>query len=144
MTPTYLRKFKVWAGLSGRNRRLSNFQGLLPFYLPPILFLNLFVSCAISSVYCFSFLWRLRVQSSRVVGILQRGLHQHDFGAYFLTQRPLSKLRVFSLFVDQTTSAFIAGFHLLLVPLYLECIVYCIYMCLHVRKKIRSFIWLHS
>lgn len=121
-----LRKFKVQAGLSGRSGRPSNFQSLLPFYLPTTPFLGLFISCAISCVYCLSFLWRLRVQveTAREVGILQRGLHQHDFRAHFLTRRPLSKLRVFSLFVGQTTSAFVAGFHLLLLPLYLECIVY--------------------
>lgn len=99
---------------------------LLPFYLPTTLFLGLLLSWAISCVYCLSFLWRLgvHVETSREVGILQRGLHQHDFGARFLTWRPLSKLTVFSLFVGQTASAFISGFHLLLLPLYLECIVY--------------------
>lgn len=64
------------------------------------------------------------METSREVGILQRGLDQHDSGARSLTWRPLSKHRVFSLFVGQTASAFIAGFHLLLPPLYLDCVVY--------------------
>lgn len=44
------------------------------------------------------------METSREVGILQRRLHQHDFGAHLLTRRSLSKLTVFALFVGQTSS----------------------------------------